>query len=145
MLGVTNLGCDNWYREQVYIHKIHQFFFLFNLLKRLKAPREKATNCWEEQRNNIDNQLSRLESIFEENPWYLKKIQNLLSKEGIIFNSGDCGVLSKSLMMAREVGSSATKMFNELSMPAKKGSYSFDNSTKAFWEDDFIQGSSETQ
>ncbi|KAK8588778.1 hypothetical protein V6N12_023192 [Hibiscus sabdariffa] len=47
--------------------------------------------------------------------------------------------------MTREVGSSATKMFDELSMPVKKGSNSFDNSTKAFWEDDFIKGSSETQ
>ncbi|KAK9020971.1 hypothetical protein V6N11_010982 [Hibiscus sabdariffa] len=104
-----------------------------------------ATNCWEEQRNNIDNQLCRLESIFEENPRNLKKIQNLLSKEGIIFNSGDCGVLSKSPMMAREVGSSATKMFDELSRPAKKGLDSFDNSTKALWKDDFIEDSGKNQ
>ncbi|KAK9047439.1 hypothetical protein V6N11_053283 [Hibiscus sabdariffa] len=100
---------------------------------------------WEEQKNNIETQLSRLESIFEETPRYLKKIQNLLSKEGIIFNTGDCGVLSKSPMMTREVGSSATKMFDELSRPAKKELDSFDNSTKALWKDDFIEGSGKNQ
>ncbi|KAK8554168.1 hypothetical protein V6N12_031140 [Hibiscus sabdariffa] len=142
---------------------------------------------WKDQRNNIENQLSRLKSIFEENPRYLKKIQNLLSEEGIIFNSRDCGALSKSveeaqkhaevtfhsnmsestetvlnlvcatccnpcqsktktdlhtrridhtkfvdntlksLVLGREVGSGATEMFDELSIPVKKKSDSFED------------------
>ncbi|KAK9006696.1 hypothetical protein V6N11_019030 [Hibiscus sabdariffa] len=48
-------------------------------------------------------------------------------------------------MMAREVGSNATKMFDELSRPAKKELDSFDNSTKALWKDDFIEGSGKNQ
>ncbi|KAK9044922.1 hypothetical protein V6N11_058813 [Hibiscus sabdariffa] len=44
-------------------------------------------------------------------------------------------------MVSREVGSSATKMFDKLSMLAKKESDSFNDSTKTFWEDDFIKGS----
>ncbi|KAL4387236.1 hypothetical protein GQ457_09G024810 [Hibiscus cannabinus] len=99
----------------------------------------------EEQKNIIETQLNRLDSIFEENPRYLKRIHNLLSKEGIIFNTEDCGVLPKSTMMAREVGSSATKMFNELSRPTKKELDSFDNSTKALWKDDFIKGPGKNQ
>ncbi|KAK9025246.1 hypothetical protein V6N11_065141 [Hibiscus sabdariffa] len=57
---------------------------------------------WEDQMNNIENQLSILESIFEENPRYLLKIQNLLLKNGIILKSGDCGTLLQLVEEAQE-------------------------------------------
>ncbi|KAK8575288.1 hypothetical protein V6N12_062963 [Hibiscus sabdariffa] len=58
--------------------------------------------CWEEQRNNIETQLSRLESTFEQNPRYLVKIRDLLSKNGIILNSQDYGTPLKSVEEAQE-------------------------------------------
>ncbi|KAK9018582.1 hypothetical protein V6N11_001553 [Hibiscus sabdariffa] len=58
---------------------------------------------WEEQRNNMKNQLSRLESKVEENPRYLEKILNWLSKEGIIFNSTYVGMKQDWLWKATDV------------------------------------------
>ncbi|KAK9034798.1 hypothetical protein V6N11_076855 [Hibiscus sabdariffa] len=58
--------------------------------------------CWEDQRNKIENQLNRLESLFEENPRYLLKIQNLLLEKGIILKSGDFVPLLKSVEEAQE-------------------------------------------
>ncbi|KAK9000373.1 hypothetical protein V6N11_080875 [Hibiscus sabdariffa] len=58
--------------------------------------------CWEEQRNNIKNQLNRLESLFEENSKYLLKIQNLLLEKGIILKLGDFVTLLKSVEEAQE-------------------------------------------
>ncbi|KAK9008570.1 hypothetical protein V6N11_075459 [Hibiscus sabdariffa] len=59
-------------------------------------------NCWDEQRSNIENQLNRLESLFEENSRYLLMIQNLLWENGIILKPGDCGTLLESVEEAQE-------------------------------------------
>ncbi|KAL4379396.1 hypothetical protein GQ457_02G029620 [Hibiscus cannabinus] len=58
--------------------------------------------CGEEQRNIIETQLSILESTFEQNPRYLEKIQELLSKNGTILNLRDHGTPLKFVEEAQE-------------------------------------------
>ncbi|KAK9043065.1 hypothetical protein V6N11_071416 [Hibiscus sabdariffa] len=72
------------------------------------------SNRWEEHKNNIETQLSRLESMFEENPRYLEKIRNLFSTNGIIFYSRDFGIPLKSGEEAHEhVGLNSHSNFSE--------------------------------